>query len=167
MFAAVLSGGVRGVSSYLMRVEVDAADGLPSFVMVGYVSSDTREAGERVRVALKNAGYSLPPMRITVNLSPAAIRKECVSIDLPLAMGLLIAMGELDEDVLKDTIVLGELGLDGEIRRIRGKRERTPGRSFGTAPEIAASRLLAGRSQAASTSHNPTPWASNAATRSR
>ncbi|MBR4530544.1 MAG: YifB family Mg chelatase-like AAA ATPase [Lachnospiraceae bacterium] len=120
MFAAVLSGGVRGITSYLMQVEVDAADGLPSFVMVGYASGDTREAGDRVRVALKNAGYHIPPMRITVNLSPAAIRKERVSVDLPLAMGLLCATGELPEECLADTLVFGELGLDGEVRSVRG-----------------------------------------------
>ncbi|MCR5675664.1 MAG: YifB family Mg chelatase-like AAA ATPase [Lachnospiraceae bacterium] len=120
MYAAVLSGGVRGVTSYLMKVEVDVSDGLPSFVMVGYVSGDTKEAGERVRVALKNAGYRMPPARITVNLSPAAIRKEGVSVDLPIAVGLLCAMGEISEASIRDVLILGELGLDGEINRIRG-----------------------------------------------
>ncbi|MCR4762305.1 MAG: YifB family Mg chelatase-like AAA ATPase [Lachnospiraceae bacterium] len=120
MLATVLSGAVRGISSYLMRVEVDAADGLPAFSMVGYVSNDTKEAGERVRVALKNAGYKIPPMRITVNLSPAAIRKEGVSVDLPLAIGLLCAVGEIDESALERIVLLGELGLDGEVRRVRG-----------------------------------------------
>ncbi|MCR5093496.1 MAG: YifB family Mg chelatase-like AAA ATPase [Lachnospiraceae bacterium] len=120
MLSTVISGGVRGISSYLMRVEVDAASGLPSFSMVGDVSGDTKEAGERVRVVLKNAGYPVPPMRITVNLSPAAIRKSGVSVDLPIAVGLLCAMGQLEAASLADTLIIGELGLDGEVHRARG-----------------------------------------------
>ena len=120
MLSKVISGGVRGISSYLMQIEVDAASGLPSFVMVGYVSTDTREAGERVRVALKNAGYRIPPMRITVNLSPAAIRKEGVSIDLPLAVGLLAAMDEIPGEKLDGVLILGELGLEGKVMRVSG-----------------------------------------------
>ncbi|MCR5179388.1 MAG: YifB family Mg chelatase-like AAA ATPase [Lachnospiraceae bacterium] len=120
MLSIVRSGGVRGLASYLMQVEVDAANGLPSFVMVGYVSSDTKEACERVRVALKNAGYRIPPMHITVNLSPAAIRKEGVSIDLPLAIGLLVSMGEIPEEKLDRVLILGELGLDGKVMKVSG-----------------------------------------------
>lgn len=120
MFSTVISGAIHGMTSYLMHVEVDAADGLPSFNMVGLPSTEVREAGDRVKVALKNSGIRIPPMHITVNLSPADIRKEGVSVDLPVALGILISMGEIEEDALQDTMVLGELGLDGEVKGIRG-----------------------------------------------
>ena len=117
MFSTVISGAIHGMTSYLMHVEVDAADGLPSFNMVGLPSTEVREAGDRVKVALKNSGIRIPPMHITVNLSPADIRKEGVSVDLPVALGILISMGEIEEDALQDTMVLGELGLDGEVKK--------------------------------------------------
>ncbi|MCH4190737.1 MAG: YifB family Mg chelatase-like AAA ATPase [Butyrivibrio sp.] len=120
MFSTVISGAIHGITSYLMHVEVDAADGLPSFNMVGLPSTEVREAGDRVKVALKNSGIRIPPMHITVNLSPADIRKEGVSVDLPVALGILISMGEIEADALQDTMVLGELGLDGEVKKIRG-----------------------------------------------
>ncbi len=120
MFSTVVSGAVKGIMPYLMQVEVDTSDGLPMFNMVGFVSGDVREAAERVRVALKNAGYPLPPMRITVNLSPADIRKSGIAVDLPVAVGILTAIGEIDEGSLKDTLVIGELGLDGEVKAVSG-----------------------------------------------
>ncbi|WP_051205725.1 YifB family Mg chelatase-like AAA ATPase [Butyrivibrio sp. FC2001] len=120
MFSTVVSGAVKGIMPYLMQVEVDTSDGLPMFSMVGFMSSDVREAAERVRVALKNAGYPLPPMRITVNLSPADIRKSGIAVDLPVAVGILTAIGEIEEESLKDTIVIGELGLDGEVKAVSG-----------------------------------------------
>ncbi|WP_051208922.1 YifB family Mg chelatase-like AAA ATPase [Butyrivibrio sp. WCD3002] len=120
MFSTVVSGAVKGILPYLMQVEVDASDGLPMFNMVGFISGDVREASERVRVALKNAGFPMPPMRITVNLSPADIRKAGIAVDLPVALGILCAMGEISEDALKDTLVIGELGLDGEVKAVNG-----------------------------------------------
>lgn len=120
MFSTVVSGAVKGIMPYLMQVEVDTSDGLPMFNMVGFVSGDVREAAERVRVALKNAGYQLPPMRITVNLSPADIRKSGIAVDLPVAIGILTAVGEIDSENLKDTLVIGELGLDGEVKAVSG-----------------------------------------------
>ncbi len=120
MFSTVVTGAVKGIRPYLMQVEVDLADGLPMFNMVGFMSGEVREAADRVRVALKNAGFPLPPMRVTVNLSPADIRKAGIAVDLPLAIGILCAMGELDEDAIRDTIVIGELGLDGEIKAVSG-----------------------------------------------
>ena len=120
MFSTVVSGGVKGILPYLMQVEVDTSDGLPMFSMVGFMSSDVREAQERVRVALKNAGFTLPPMRITVNLSPADIKKSGMAVDLPVAIGILTAVGEISPDALKDTIVIGELGLDGEVKAVSG-----------------------------------------------
>lgn len=88
--------------------------------MVGLLSSEVREAKERVRTALKNSGESLPMNRITVNLSPADRKKEGTGFDLPIAVGLLCAMGKIKEEYLRDSIVIGELGLDGEIKKVRG-----------------------------------------------
>ena len=120
MFSSVTSGAVGGIASYLMQVEVDVTDGLPSFNMVGFMSGDVREAGERVKVALKNAGTKIPPSKITINLSPADIRKTGVVVDLPIAVGIMAAMGEIDMEALEDVVVLGELGLDGEVKAVKG-----------------------------------------------
>ncbi len=120
MFSSVTSGAAGGISSYLMQVEVDVSDGLPSFNMVGFMSGEVREAGDRVRVALKNAGTKVPAAKITINLSPAGIRKSGVVIDVPVAVGIMAAMGQIEERALEDTVVLGELGLDGEIKPVKG-----------------------------------------------
>ena len=120
MFSSITSGAVKGIDSYLMQVEVDVSDGLPGFNMVGFMSSDVREAGLRVKVALKNVGVRIPVAKITVNLSPAGIRKEGVVVDLPIAMGILTAIGNISEEATKGVLFLGEIGLDGDIRPIKG-----------------------------------------------
>ncbi|MCR5670131.1 MAG: YifB family Mg chelatase-like AAA ATPase [Butyrivibrio sp.] len=120
MFSSVTSGAARGVSPYLMQVEVDVSEGLPGFNMVGFMSGEVKEAAERVKVALKNAGSRLPVAKITVNLSPVAIRKSGVVIDLPVAVGILAATGEIRKDSLDGTMILGELSLDGEVKGVRG-----------------------------------------------
>ena len=120
MYSSITTGAVHGIDSYLMQVETDISDGLPSFNMVGFVSSEVREAGERVRVALRNIGIYLPPKRITVNLSPAGIYKRGIVIDLPVCVGLLSCLGYIDEDSTIDVLVAGEVGLNGEIRPVKG-----------------------------------------------
>lgn len=120
MFSSIVSGAVHGISSYLMQVEVDVSDGLPGFNMVGNMSHEVREGGERVRVALKNMGFKIPASKITINLSPAEIKKENVIVDLPLAIGILAALGEISEERLKDIMILGQLGLDGEVKHVSG-----------------------------------------------
>ncbi len=120
MFSSVTSGAVGGIASYLMQVEVDVSDGLPCFNMVGFMSGEVREAGDRVKVALKNVGSKVPPAKVTINLSPVDIRKTGVVIDLPVAVGIMAATGEIDNRVLVDTVVLGELGLDGEVKPVKG-----------------------------------------------
>lgn len=120
MFCKVLSGGLNGIESYLAQVEVDASRGMPGFDMVGLLGSEVREARERVKVALKNTDFPIPPKRITVNISPADIRKEGAAFDLAIAMGILISGEYLSEDILKDTLFIGELGLNGEIKRVKG-----------------------------------------------
>lgn len=120
MFSSVVSGAVYGVHSYLMHIETDISDGLPMFTMVGFVSAQVREAGERVRVAMRNTGIHLPPKRITVNLTPAEIPKRDVIADLPVAIGILIAMGLLDQRAVKDVFIVGGLSLDGMVTPVRG-----------------------------------------------
>ncbi len=120
MYSEITSGAVLGVSAYFVRVEVDVATGLPSFNMVGSLSNETRESRERVTVALKNAGLDIPPAHITVNLSPADVKKEGTAFDLPIAVGMLEALGYFDSKATKDVLFLGELGLSGEIKNVRG-----------------------------------------------
>lgn len=120
MYSMIYSGALRGVSAYPVSVEVDIARGLPGFNMVGSLSSEVRESRERVLVALKNAGFTLPSNHITVNLSPADIRKEGTAFDLPIAVGVLEAMGLVRQNAAEGILFLGELGLDGELKKARG-----------------------------------------------
>lgn len=120
MYSSIMSGAVFGIRSYLMKVETDISEGLPMFTMVGFMSGEVREAGERVRVALRNAGYHMPTARITVNLAPADIPKRGIVIDLPVAVSILISMRVLDSHSVENLMVIGELGLSGEIRPVRG-----------------------------------------------
>ena len=120
MFSRVISGTVQGIDAVMIQVEADMSDGLPAFVMVGYLSSCVREAAERVRTALRNSGVSVPPRRITVNLSPADIRKDGTAFDLPIAVCILISMGIISEEAIKNTMIIGELGLNGDINGVPG-----------------------------------------------
>lgn len=120
MVSLVNSGTVFGINSYIIGVETDVSSGLPSFEMVGMLGSEVKEAKERVKVSLKNNGFSIPPVRITVNLSPANIRKGGTKFDLPIAVSLLIALGEIKQSSVEDTLFLGELGLNGELRFVDG-----------------------------------------------
>lgn len=120
MFCKVMAGGIHGITSFLAQVEVDVTQAMPGFDMVGLLGSEVREAKERVRVALKNSGFQIPPRRITVNISPADIRKEGSAYDLPIAIGILVALEKLQEEVLQDTLFIGELGLNGEIKPVKG-----------------------------------------------
>lgn len=120
MFGYVVSGGVRAVSCFGVRVETDVSPGMPAFDLVGYVGSEVREAKERVRTALKNSGYSIPVAHVTVNLSPADIRKTGTNYDLPIALSILACMGVITFDALDRTFVAGELRLSGEVGATRG-----------------------------------------------
>lgn len=120
MFSTIVSGAVNGIESYLVKVEVDVSDGLPCIDMVGFLSSEVKEAKERVRVALRNSGYTIPTKRVTVNLSPANIRKDGSAYDLPIAIGILTAVNVVSEVCIKKTLVIGELGLDGDVRFVKG-----------------------------------------------
>jgi magnesium chelatase family protein len=120
MYNKVLSGALHGVEGRLITVEADVSDGLPVFNMVGFLASEVREASDRVRTALKNSGYLLPPKKITVNLSPADIRKEGSVFDLPISIALLAAYGYIPESQLESVLIIGELALNGDVRGIRG-----------------------------------------------
>ena len=120
MFTTVCSAAVYGLQAYLVRVEVDLAGGLPSFQLVGSLGSEVKESRERVSVAMKNSGFQIPPAHITVNLAPAGRRKDGTAFDLPIAVGLLRDMELVPEEALQDTLFLGELGLNGEIKKVKG-----------------------------------------------
>ena len=120
LFSKVYSGGLRGIDGYVVQVEADVSDGLPGFYMVGSLASEVREAEERVRTAMRNAGFHLSARKITVNLSPANVRKEGTACDLPVAIAVLSAYGIVMPSGLKQTGFLGELGLDGKIKPVRG-----------------------------------------------
>ena len=120
VLAHVLSAALRGVEAALVRVEVDVAPGLPAVTTVGLPDSAVRESRERVRTAIRNAGFAFPQDRVTVNLSPADLRKEGASFDLPIALGILAATGALRDGGLGPFAVIGELALDGQIQPVRG-----------------------------------------------
>jgi magnesium chelatase family protein len=120
MLAYVLSATLVGVEAALVRVEVDVAPGLPTFTTVGLPDSAVRESRERVRTAIRNAGFAFPQDRITVNLAPADLRKEGTSFDLPIALGILAATGHVKPDTIGSYAVVGELALDGLIQPVRG-----------------------------------------------
>lgn len=120
MFTRVLSSAVSGVRVVNVWVEVDVSDGLPVFLMVGYLSSQVKEAQDRVRTALRNISLSMPPKKITVNLAPADVRKEGARFDLPIAIAILAAGGFLPKEAAKGILLLGELGLDGRVCEVKG-----------------------------------------------
>ncbi len=120
MLAKVLSATLAGVDARMVQVEVDLAQGLPSFATVGLAEGAVREAKDRVRAAIKNSGYEFPLRRITVNLAPAAVKKEGTGYDLPMALGILAAAGLLAEPCLEGTMICGELSLDGAVKPLPG-----------------------------------------------
>ncbi len=120
MLAKVLSSAVMGIDAYLVEVEVDISQGLPSFATVGLPEGAVRESKDRVKAAIKNSGYHFPSDRITVNLAPADIKKEGSAFDLPIAIGILAATQLLHRYSLSGYLFLGELALDGLLRPVKG-----------------------------------------------
>ena len=120
MLARIFSAALIGVEAALIRVEVDVAAGMPAFTTVGLPDSAVRESRERVRTAIRNAGFPFPPDRITVNLAPADFRKEGPAFDLPIALGILAATGCVRDGRTPPVAVVGELALDGHIQPVRG-----------------------------------------------
>lgn len=120
MFSRVMSAAITGLDVHPVSVEADVSDGLPGFVMVGYLTSQVKEAQDRVRTALKNVGMALPPKKITVNLAPADIRKDGACFDLPIAAAILASEGKVAPERLEGVFLAGEMGLNGEIHPVTG-----------------------------------------------
>ena len=120
MLAKSRTCAVVGLDGYIVEVEVDISPGLPRFDVVGLPDTAVQEARERVRAAIRNSGCEFPMRRITVNLAPADVLKEGSHFDLPIALGLLVAMGVLPGDEIEGYTVLGELALDGAIAPVAG-----------------------------------------------
>lgn len=120
MLARVLSSAVIGIDAYLVEVEVDIAQGLPTFTTVGLPETAVKESRERVKSAISNSGYTFPADRITVNLAPADIKKTGTGFDLPMALGILSATGIVPQQAIDGYLFLGELSLDGRVKPVNG-----------------------------------------------
>lgn len=120
MLSIIKSAAVMGIDSYPVAVEVDLSNGLPAFDLVGLPDSAVKESRERVRTAIRNSGFSFPVKRITVNLAPADTKKEGASFDLPIALGILAACDSFPASAAAESIITGELSLDGSVRPVNG-----------------------------------------------
>ena len=120
MLARVLTSAVFGIEAFLVEVEVDIANGLPAFNMVGLPDTACRESFDRVRAAIKNSGIVFPSRKITVNLAPANLKKEGSAFDLAIAVGILLANENLPKESVEGKVFCGELSLDGKLRPVSG-----------------------------------------------
>ncbi len=120
MLARVYSCAVIGLEGVIVEVEVDTGQGLPGMTIVGLPDIAVQESRERVQAAVRNAGFEYPRKRIVVNLAPATVRKEGPAYDLPIALGVLIMSGRIPQETVEETLVIGELSLDGNVRHARG-----------------------------------------------
>jgi magnesium chelatase family protein len=151
MLAKVYTCAIIGLEGQIVEAEVDTARGLPSFTLVGLPDAAVKESAERVRAAIKNSGLVMPGNRLTINLAPADLRKAGPSYDLPIAIGVLTASEQVPVDALESALIVGELGLDGAVRHIRGvvsiaalARERQFKRLFVPAEDAAEAALIPG-----------------------
>lgn len=119
-FSTVVSAAIHGLHVEMIYVEADVSNGLPMFHMVGYLSSEVKEASERVRTAIRNSDIQLPAKKMVINLAPATVRKRGSSFDLPIALAVLASMGIFPKEHLKGTLVVGELSLDGRVQEVSG-----------------------------------------------
>ena len=108
-FCSVRSAAVFGLKVEFVNVEADSRNGLPIFHMVGYLSSEVKEAGERVRTAIRNSELDFPAKKIVINLSPATRKKRGAAFDLPIAVSILASLGEIPEERLETMLIVGEL----------------------------------------------------------
>ena len=120
MFAKSQGATTLGVDGVIIDVEVDSANGLPAFDIVGLPDTSVKEAKERVRTAIKNSGVRLRPERVTVNLAPANLRKDNPGLDLPMALGLLASYAVIPQNSLENRLFSAELSLEGELRGVNG-----------------------------------------------
>jgi magnesium chelatase family protein len=120
MLAKIHSAAVRGIDGFPVHVEVDLAAGLPYFSIVGLPDAAVRESKDRVAAAIRNTGFDFPIRKVTVNLSPADVKKEGTAFDLPIAVGILAAETQVPAEKLSRHVLVGELALDGRVRPVRG-----------------------------------------------
>jgi len=120
MLAQVDSSAILGIDAYVVRVEVDISSSVPMFTIVGLPDAAVQESRERVRSAIKNSGLEFPLRRITINLAPADIKKQGPAFDLPIAVGILAATGQVGSERLADGMFVGELALDGSVSPVAG-----------------------------------------------
>lgn len=120
MVSHVITATVQGIEPYKIDVEIDLVQSIPGITIVGLPDTAVNEAKERVRSAIKNAGFLFPNKKVVINLAPADLKKEGTNYDLPMAMGILAEDGILDGGLLKDTAFIGELSLDGSLRAVNG-----------------------------------------------
>ena len=120
MYSCLYSACIQGVKASIVQVEADISAGFPSFELVGTLASEVKETRARVRTALRSCGITLPARRISVNFSPASLHKHGTGFDLAVAVSLLQILGELPKEPFEHTLLLGELGLNGSVREIRG-----------------------------------------------
>jgi magnesium chelatase family protein len=155
MLAIARSATVVGMEAFPIDVEVDCALGLPGYHLVGLPADEVKESRVRIRAALDYSGVSLPPRRVTVNLAPADVRKEGCAFDLPIAAALLVAAERAPRERLADTLLIGELALDGSVRGVRGtlaavhlarasglRRVVVPARNFAEASQLDGIEIL-------------------------
>lgn len=147
MYGKVMSACLHGVDGRLVEVEVDLSNGLPQMHIVGLPDSAVKESMERVRAAIKNCGFTFPLQRITINLAPADIRKEGSAFDVAIALGILATSGQITLPDAGQTLILGELALDGSIRPVPGVLSM-----IATAKEQGIRRVIVPRSNAAEAS---------------
>ena len=120
MLARVWSASIVGIDAVKVGVEVDISGGLPKIMVLGLPDAAVQESRERVKATLKNAGYAFPMRNIVINLTPADLRKEGPSFDLPISIGILAASEQIKADLLGDFLFLGEVSLDGGLRPVAG-----------------------------------------------
>lgn len=119
-YSTILTAAVFGMNVELVHVEADVSNGLPAFHMVGYLSSEVKEAAERVQTAIRNAGFEYPPKKTVINLSPATVRKRGAAFDLPIAVAILASLGKIARKNIENILMIGEMSLDGKIRGVQG-----------------------------------------------
>ncbi len=120
MYSVIATAAVHGIAGMIVKVETDVTNGMPEFEMVGILSSEVKEARARIRAAIHNTGFLLPPKKVTVNLGPADVRKSGTGFDLPIALSVLAAYGLLESEACAGTLFTGEIGLSGRLRPVRG-----------------------------------------------
>lgn len=120
MLSIVKTMCLNGLEGYCIEVQVDITGGMPCFEIVGLPDTSIKESKERIKSAIKNSNIEFPSRRILVNLAPADVKKEGSGYDLPMAVGILIALEKINEQNVKDTVFIGELSLNGNINRING-----------------------------------------------